>query len=364
MSDDNQDPNLNNPADEVIETPEEAAETVEPASPDASQGGPASPDESGDGPDASQGEPTEAEANDPENQSPAGSDSAPTEEQDVILGSEATPESNSDDSGPTSQNEQVAVTEEKDDAEPAGPRAEEANESTGEETPTEPTDETAPAETPTESDSAPAEEASTEPDEPLSEENQATQDDIDSLSSDTTNDNPNARWFVVHTYSGHENKVATALKQRVESEHLEHKILDVIVPTQDKIEIRSGKKATVKEKIFPGYILVKMDLDDNSWLAVRTTQGVTGFVGIGNKPTPIPEAEVKTIVKFMTQGAAPTFKDVFMVDDTVKIVDGPFSEFIGKVDSVDKEKGKVRVLVSIFGRETPVELDFLQVQKL
>ena len=177
-------------------------------------------------------------------------------------------------------------------------------------------------------------------------------------------DDPNVKWYVVHTYSGHENKVATALKQRVEAEHLEHKIMDVLVPTQEKIEIRGGKKATVKEKIFPGYILVKMILDDNSWLAVRTTQGVTSFIGIGNKPTPIPEAEVRTIVRFMTQGAAPTFKDVFMVDDTVKIIDGPFSEFIGKVDSVDKEHGKVRVLVSIFGRETPVELDFLQVQKL
>ena len=208
-----------------------------------------------------------------------------------------------------------------------------------------------PVETPAETEPSTDEEAA-----PVSDEAQRLED--------TSNDDPNAKWYVVHTYSGHENKVATALKQRVESEHLEHKILDVIVPTQDKIEIRSGKKSTVKEKIFPGYILVKMVLDDNSWLAVRTTQGVTSFVGIGNKPTPIPEQEVKTIVKFMTQGAAPTFKDVYMVNDTVKITDGPFSEFIGKVDSVDKEHGKVRVLVSIFGRETPVELDFLQVQKL
>ncbi len=177
------------------------------------------------------------------------------------------------------------------------------------------------------------------------------------------NDNPNAKWYVVHTYSGHENKVAATLKQRIESEHLEKKILDILVPTQDKIEIKGGKKTEVKEKIFPGYILVKMDLDDTSWLAVRTTQGVTSFVGIGNKPTPISEAEVATIVKF-TQEAAPTFKQVFAPDDTVRIVEGPFAEFIGKVDSVDEEKGKVRVLVSIFGRETPVELDFLQVQKI
>lgn len=175
--------------------------------------------------------------------------------------------------------------------------------------------------------------------------------------------NPNARWYVVHTYSGHENKVAVTLKQRVESEHLQEKILDVLVPMQDKIEIKGGKKATIKEKIFPGYILVKMVLDDQSWLAVRTTQGVTSFVGIGNKPTPISDAEVQTIVKF-TQSQAPVYKQVFQANDTVKIVDGPFSDFIGKIDSVDSERGKVKVLVSIFGRETPVELDFLQVTKI
>lgn len=181
---------------------------------------------------------------------------------------------------------------------------------------------------------------------------------------DNQNSNPNARWYVVHTYSGHENRVAQTLKQRVESEHLQDKILDVLVPTQDKIEIRSGKKETVKEKIFPGYILVKMILDDNTWLAVRTTQGVTSFVGMGNKPTAISDSEVNSIVKFMEAGGQPTYKTVFGEGDTVKIIDGPFADFIGKVETVDKEKGKVRVLVSIFGRETPVELDFLQVNKL
>lgn len=178
-----------------------------------------------------------------------------------------------------------------------------------------------------------------------------------------TNDNPNARWYVVHTYSGHENKVATTLKQKVETERLEDKIIDVLVPVQDKIEIKNGKKATIKEKIFPGYILVKMVLDDDSWVAVRTTQGVTSFVGIGNKPTPISEKEVQTIVAF-TKNTEPVYKQVFLANDTVKIVEGPFAEFIGKIDSVDEERGKVRVLVSIFGRETPVELDFLQVQKI
>lgn len=184
------------------------------------------------------------------------------------------------------------------------------------------------------------------------------------LPEELKNDNPDAKWYVVHTYSGHENKVSTQLKQRIESEHLEHKIFEVLVPTQEKIEIRSGKKVEVKEKIFPGYILVKMILDDASWLAVRTTQGVTSFVGAGDKPTPIPDHEVRTIVKFMQQGPTQSFKDIFAVSDTVKIVDGPFTDFIGKVDVVDKEKGKLRILVSIFGRETPVELDFLQVQKL
>lgn len=174
---------------------------------------------------------------------------------------------------------------------------------------------------------------------------------------------PDSKWYVVHTYSGHENKVAAALKQRIESEKLGKKIFEVLVPTQDKIEIKGGKKATVKEKIFPGYILVNMILDDHSWLAVRTIPGVTAFVGMGNKPTPIPDSEVQTIIKY-TQIQHPTFKQVFTVSDTVKIVDGPFADFIGKVDSVDEEKGKVKVLVSIFGRETPVELDFLQVTKI
>ncbi len=193
------------------------------------------------------------------------------------------------------------------------------------------------------------------------------------VAEDTTSDpfavdeaHPDAKWYVVHTYSGHENKVATQLKLRVESEHLEEKILDVLVPTQDKIEIKGGKRATIKEKIFPGYILVKMVLDDNSWITVRTTQGVTGFIGMGNKPTPISAAEVRSIVKFMSQGESPTFKTNYSDGDTVKIVDtaNPFHDFIGKIENVDSDRGKVRVLVSIFGRETPVELDFTQVQKL
>lgn len=192
----------------------------------------------------------------------------------------------------------------------------------------------------------------------------ANQEDEESVEEDPKDANPNAKWYVVHTYSGHENRVATNLRQRIETESLEHKIVDILVPTQDKIEIRGGKKEQVKEKLFPGYMYVKMELDNSTWIAVRTTQGVIGFVGAGTKPMPISDSEVKSIMQFMNQGAAPTFKEVFNVDDPVKIIDGPFADFIGKIESVDKEKGKLRVLVSIFGRETPVELDFLQVSKL
>jgi len=176
-------------------------------------------------------------------------------------------------------------------------------------------------------------------------------------------DNKKARWYVVHTYSGHENKVAETLKQRAETLGLTGKILAVLIPTQEKIQIKRGQRKTVNEKIFPGYMLVQMELTDDAWLAVRTTQGVTGFVGMGNKPTPLPRHEVDAIKKYMTQ-AAPQFKAEFVDGEAVKIVDGPFNDFLGTVNSINEEKGKVEVLVSIFGRETPVELDFLQVQKV
>lgn len=173
----------------------------------------------------------------------------------------------------------------------------------------------------------------------------------------------NARWYVVHTYSGHENKVATTLRQRVEMMKLGGKIFDIIVPTKKTVVVRHGKKEEIKEKIFPGYIIVRMVLDDESWLAVRTTQGVTAFVGAGNKPTPISDKEVETIKAFMAL-EAPTYKASFSVGEAVKIVDGPFADFLGTIDTIDEARGKVKVLVSIFGRETPVELDFLQVAKL
>jgi transcriptional antiterminator NusG len=176
-------------------------------------------------------------------------------------------------------------------------------------------------------------------------------------------DSPKAKWYVVHTYSGHELKVAHALKQRAESMNLTANILEVLIPTQNKIQIKKGEKFQIKEKLFPGYLLVKLILTDDSWLAVRTTQGVTGFVGIGNQPTPLPQKEVDNIQKFMAM-EAPKYKSVFSIGEAVKIIEGPFADFLGSVESLDETKGKIKVLVSIFGRETPVELDFLQVQKI
>ncbi len=184
-----------------------------------------------------------------------------------------------------------------------------------------------------------------------------------STPTDTLPASSGAKWYVVHTYSGHENKVAATLKQRVETMKLTDKIFDIVVPTRNIVTVKHGKKEEQKEKIFPGYILVKMILGDDTWLAVRTTQGVTAFVGAGNKPTPISEKEVETIIKFMAQ-EAPKYKTSFSMGEAVKIVDGPFADFLGTIDSIDEEKGKLKVLVSIFGRETPVELDFLQVSKL
>jgi transcription termination/antitermination protein NusG len=176
-------------------------------------------------------------------------------------------------------------------------------------------------------------------------------------------EDPKAKWYVVHTSSGHEVRVMETLRQRIETMNLNGRIFEMLVPTQDRVIIRGGKKATVKEKIFPGYLLVKMILDDPTWLAVRTTAGITGFVGAGNKPTPLSDAEVNNIQKFISS-PAPRFKTKFSVGEAIKITDGPFADFLGTIHEMDEEKGKVKVLVSIFGRETPVELDFLQIQKV
>lgn len=179
----------------------------------------------------------------------------------------------------------------------------------------------------------------------------------------STTSDPKAKWYVVHTASGHEARVSETLRQRVETMNLQNNVFELLVPTQDRVIIRGGKKATVKEKIFPGYLLVKMILDDPTWLGVRTTAGVTGFVGTGNKPSPLSELEVANILKFVS-APAPRFKTKFSVGEAIKIVDGPFADFLGTIHELDETKGKVKVLVSIFGRETPVELDFLQIQKV
>lgn len=171
------------------------------------------------------------------------------------------------------------------------------------------------------------------------------------------------KWYVVHTQSGFEAKSKEALEQRIKSLGFEDRIFEIIVPMRDIVTIKKGKKQQSKEKVFPGYILVRMNLDNDSWLVVRTTQGITGFVGAGTKPTAISEKEVEAIMKFVKQ-EQPKFKAKFSVGEAVKVTDGPFSDFIGTINHIDEDKGKVTVLVSIFGRETPVELDFLQVNKL
>ncbi len=171
------------------------------------------------------------------------------------------------------------------------------------------------------------------------------------------------KWYVLHSQTGHENRVKNNLEQRIQSLGVEDKIFEIIVPTREVVVIKKGKKAKQKEKVFPGYIFVRMDLNDQSWLVVRTTEGVTGFIGAGTKPTPISDKEVSAIMRFVEQ-EQPKFKAKFSIGEAVKITEGPFADFLGSVEEIDEEKGKIRVLVSIFDRETPVELDFLQVKKL
>jgi len=171
-----------------------------------------------------------------------------------------------------------------------------------------------------------------------------------------------AAWYVVNTYSGHEYKVIDALETRIKTMGLDDQIFQAIVPIQSKMIIRRGQKVKSQEKTLPGYVLIQMVLTDDSWITVRTTQGVTGFVGIDNKPSPIPQSEVDTIIK-TTEEDKPKYQTPFSIGDVVKITNGPFADFIGTIDTIDQEKGKIRVLVSFFERETPVELDFLQVSK-
>ena len=170
-------------------------------------------------------------------------------------------------------------------------------------------------------------------------------------------------WFVIHTYSGYEERVEKNLKQRIKFMESEDEISKVIIPTEDEIEVRNGQRQNVTKKILPGYILIQMQMSDHSWNVVRNTPGITGFVSSGNKPVPLRADEVSKILKQMT-AEAPKVKVGFRQGQSVRVTDGPFIDFVGVVDEISTDKGKVKVLLSLFGRETPVELDFLQVEKL
>jgi transcriptional antiterminator NusG len=169
-------------------------------------------------------------------------------------------------------------------------------------------------------------------------------------------------WYVIHCYSGYENKVRYNLEQRIESMGVKDQIFDVVIPTQEEIEVKEGKRRVVERHVFPGYVLVNMIMTEESWYVVRNTPGVTGFVGQGNEPTPLRPEEVAQILKRM-EAEAPHIKVTFKMGERVRIVDGPFHDFRGTVAEIDMERAKVRVMVNFFGRETPVELDFLQVEK-
>jgi transcriptional antiterminator NusG len=175
-------------------------------------------------------------------------------------------------------------------------------------------------------------------------------------------DSDGRAWYVVHCYSGYENKVRHNLEQRIETMGMKDKIFDVVVPTEEEIEVKEGKRRTVERRVFPGYILVNMVMSEESWYVVRNTPGVTGFVGMGTSPTPLRPEEVAQIIKRM-EAEAPRIKVTFKSGERVRIVDGPFNDFRGTVAEIDMERAKVRVMVNFFGRETPVELDFLQVEK-
>lgn len=186
-------------------------------------------------------------------------------------------------------------------------------------------------------------------------------DDFDTAQEEAEEEDGRA-WYVVHCYSGYENKVRHNLEQRIESMGMKDRIFDVVVPTEEEIEVKDGKRRTVERRVFPGYILVNMLMTEESWYVVRNTPGVTGFVGMGNTPTPLRPEEVSSIIKRM-EADAPRIKVTFKPGERVRIVDGPFNDFRGTVSEIDMERAKVRVMVNFFGRETPVELDFLQVEK-
>ena len=186
----------------------------------------------------------------------------------------------------------------------------------------------------------------------------------DDESDEEDEETPGGRnWYVIHSYSGYENKVKKNLEHRIESLGMQDKIFQVLVPTEDEIELKDGQRRTVERRIFPGYILVEMIMDEDSWYVVRNTPGVTGFVGSIRKPTPLRSRDVDRVLKRM-RAESPRVKVTFRPGQKVRVCDGPFEDFVGAVDDIFPDKGKVRILVSFFGRETPVELDFLQVEKI
>jgi transcriptional antiterminator NusG len=170
------------------------------------------------------------------------------------------------------------------------------------------------------------------------------------------------KWYVLHTYSGYENKVKKTIESRVEAFDMGDRVFEVVVPTQEEVEIKDGQRKTVQRKVFPGYVLVRMTMDEDTWYQLRNTPGVTGFVSQDNKPVPL-SGDVATNVLQEMEAEAPKVNVSFALGDTVRIIDGPFADFRGEVDEVNNEKGKIKVLVSFFGRETPVELDFLQAER-
>ena len=181
--------------------------------------------------------------------------------------------------------------------------------------------------------------------------------------SDTKEVPPEAAWYVIHSYSGYENKVKKNLEHRIESMDMQDKIFQVVVPTEEEIELKDGQRRVVERRVFPGYVLVQMIMDEQSWYVVRNTPNVTGFVGMGNKPTPLPDEEVKRIMRQL-ESEEPKIKVDFKVGQKVRIVEGAFAEFTGVVQELYPDKGRARVMVSFFNRETPVDVDFLQLEKV
>jgi len=181
--------------------------------------------------------------------------------------------------------------------------------------------------------------------------------------SEVTVEENGKHWFVIHTYSGYEERVRKNLEQRIKLMDSQDSIFQIVIPTEEEIEVKNGQRRSVTKKILPSYVLVQMEMNDHSWNVVRNTPGVTGFVGSGGKPSPLQEEEIGQILKQMT-AEAPKVKVGFRKGQSIRVTDGPFIDFVGVVDEIKAEKGKVKVLLSLFGRETPVELDFLQVEKL